>query len=67
MSRFNSYLDNIGNLNPHIRDNLVYTLFARGFSENAFKQKQIQVIIDSFIQNRGLLDKLINQKTMPFF
>ena len=53
-------LDNIGNLNPHIRDNLVYTLFARGFSENAFKQKQIQVIIDSFIQNRDLF-RQINQ------
>ena len=53
-------LDNIGNLNPHIRDNLVYTLFARGFSENAFKQKQIQVIIDSFIQNIGLF-RQINQ------
>ncbi|MBI0092154.1 DUF2785 domain-containing protein [Lactobacillus sp. M0403] len=53
-------LDNIGNLNPHIRDNLVYTLFARGFSENAFNQKQIQVIIDSFIQNRDLF-RQINQ------
>lgn len=53
-------LDNIGNLNPHIRDNLVYILFSRGFSENAFKHKQIQVIIDSFIQNKDLF-RQINQ------
>lgn len=50
----NLLLDNIGNLNPTIRDDLVYTLFARGFLERAFTHEQEQTIINTFITEKKL-------------
>lgn len=50
----NLLLDNIGNLNPTVRDDLVYTLFARGFLERAFTHEQEQTIINTFITEKKL-------------
>lgn len=47
-------LGNIGNLDPVIRDDLVYTLFARGFLERAFTHEQEQTIINTFIKEKNL-------------
>lgn len=47
-------LGNIGNLDPVIRDDLVYTLFARGFLERAFTHEQEQTIINTFITEKKL-------------
>lgn len=50
----NLLLNNIGNLNPTIRDDLVYTLFARGFIENAFTYEQEQNVINTFVKEKNL-------------
>lgn len=33
-------LQNIGNLDPYLRDDVVYTLFARGFTADSFTPEQ---------------------------
>ena len=47
-------LQNIGNLDPYLRDDVVYTLFARGFTENSFIPEQKEKIVTTFISSRNL-------------
>ncbi|WP_257607423.1 DUF2785 domain-containing protein [Weissella sagaensis] len=52
-------LKNIGNTNPYIRDNLVYTLFTTGFMNNTFTLVQQEHIIDYFFNNDLLLKDIL--------
>ena len=47
-------LQNIGNLDPYLRDDVVYTLLARGFTENSFIPEQKAKIVTTFISSRNL-------------
>ena len=53
-SQIDYMLQNIGNLDPHLRDDVVYTLFARGFFENSFTSKQKAKIFTNFINSKNL-------------
>lgn len=50
--------NNVGNLDPYLRDDLIYSLFSRGFEENAFTQHQQKTIVDSFIQDKNLFKNI---------
>lgn len=50
--------DHIGDLNPYLRDDLIYTLFFRGFTENAFTEQQQKKIVAKFIQDKGLFHNI---------
>lgn len=52
-------LKNIGNTNPYIRDNLVYTLFATGFMNSAFTLVQQEHTIDYFFNNDLLFKDIL--------
>lgn len=53
-------LAHVGDLNPEIRDDLVYTLLARGLDENGLTPLQKQLISQRLIQKRWLFRE-INQ------
>ncbi|BDR60921.1 DUF2785 domain-containing protein [Lactobacillus xylocopicola] len=53
-AQVNFMLKNVGNLDPHLRDKLVYTLFARGFNLDAFTSQQVETIIATFIKEQNL-------------
>lgn len=53
-------LNNIGNTDSHLRDDVIYTLFARGFIENGFTNQQQKLIAQKFIQANNLFQD-INQ------
>lgn len=57
-AKVNLLFKNIGNLNPTIRDDFVYTLFARGFLESAFTHEQEQNVINAFIKEKGLFQDI---------
>ena len=48
-SQIDYMLQNIGNLNPHLRDNVIYTLFSRGFLKipllHSRKQRLLPVLL----------------------
>lgn len=44
-------LQNIGNTNSHLRDDLIYNLFARGFDEDTFTFVQKQLITNELIES----------------
>lgn len=50
--------NNVGNLAPYLRDNLIYSLFSRGFEESAFTEQQQKTIVTRFIQDKGLLKNI---------
>lgn len=52
-------LKNIGNTNPYIRDNLIYTLFATGFMDSAFTLVQQEHTIDYFFNNDLLFKNIL--------
>lgn len=56
-------LKNIGNTNPYIRDNLVYTLFATGFMNSAFTLVQQKHIIDYFFNNDLLFKDILEPQS----
>lgn len=58
-------LNHVGDLDPDIRDSLVYTLFCRGFEEHAFTPQQRQQIIQLLLQEHWLF-KAIDQPTNDF-
>lgn len=60
-------LGNIGNLDPVIRDDLVYTLFARGFLERAFTHEQEQTIINTFITEKKLFKDIAKPQNDKVF
>lgn len=60
-------LGNIGNLNPVIRDDLVYTLLARGFLESAFTHKQEQNIVSTFIKEKDLFKNIAEPQNDSIF
>ena len=47
-------LQNIGNLDPYLRDDVVYTLFARGFTADSFTPEQKTKIVTTFISSKNL-------------
>ena len=53
-SQIDYMLQNIGNIDPHLRDDVVYTLFARGFFENSFTSEQKAKIVTNFINSKSL-------------
>ena len=53
-------LDHLGDPSPEIRDDLVFTSFARGLQENLFTQEQFQFIAEVVSSNGGL-DKEIDE------
>lgn len=63
----NLLLDNIGNLNPTIRNDLVYTLFARGFLERVFTHEQEQTIINTFITEKKLFKDIAKPQNDSVF
>ncbi|WEV36365.1 hypothetical protein [Lactobacillus sp. ESL0677] len=48
--QINFMLNNIGNVDSHLRDDIIYTLFARGFIENCFTSQQQKLIVSSWIK-----------------
>ncbi|QYH51805.1 DUF2785 domain-containing protein [Liquorilactobacillus hordei] len=55
-------MNNLGNVDPELRDTLIYSLFARGFEEKSFTTKQQQMIITGFINNLGLFTEIGRKK-----
>ena len=53
-SQIDYMLQNIGNIDPHLRDDVVYTLFARGFFENSFISEQKAKIVTNFTNSKSL-------------
>ena len=54
-------LDHLGDPSPEIRDDLVFTIFARGIQEELFTKEQFQFISSMIVSDGGLdkeLDKL---------
>ena len=47
-------LQNIGNTNSYLRDDLIYNLFARGFDEDTFTFVQKQLITNELIESGNL-------------
>lgn len=60
-------LENIGDPNPQLRDDIIYTLFARGFSEDLFSDSQKKLIIDFYIKDRGLFKGIDGAKSDKIF
>ncbi|MHA5099977.1 DUF2785 domain-containing protein [Oenococcus oeni] len=52
--QINFMLQNIGNTNSHLRGDLIYNLFARGFDEDAFTFVQKQLITNELIESGNL-------------
>lgn len=57
--------NNIGNLDSYLRDNLIYTLFSRGFGEDAFNLQQKKNIVTNFLEKKSLF-KNIDKSTNDF-
>ena len=57
-------LDHLGDTSPEIRDDLVFTSFARGIQEELFTQEQFQFIAE-MISADGGLDKEIDKIALP--
>ena len=57
-------LDHLGDPSPEIRDNLVFTSFARGIQEELFSQEQFHFIAEG-ISSDGGLDKEIDKVGLP--
>ena len=55
-------LHNIGNLDPYLRDDIVYTLFARCFTKVSFTSKQKAKIVRNFISSKICLRTSISLK-----
>lgn len=55
-------LENIGNINPYIRDNLVYILFATGFMNKAFTLVQQEHIINYFFTHNLLFKDIFETR-----
>ena len=53
-------LDHLGDPNPEIRDDLVFTSFARGIQEELFSQEQFHFIVEAVLSDGGL-DKEIDK------
>ena len=51
-------LENIGSADPVLRDQLIFTLFARGFDEKAFSISQRSQIVETFLQKKALFFKI---------
>ncbi len=60
-------LQNIGNLDPYLRDDVVYTLLARGFTENSFIPEQKAKIETTFISSRNLFKGIEQPKNELIF
>lgn len=58
---------NIGNLDPHIRDNVVYTLIARVFIENSFTSNQKAKIVTNLISLKNLFKGIDQPKNDLIF
>ncbi len=59
-------MNNLGNVDPELRDNLIYSLFARGFEEKAFTVRQQQIIITDFINNLEIFTEIDGKKDQIF-
>ena len=57
-------LDHLGDPSPEIRDDLVFTSFARGIQEELFTQEQFQFIAE-VVSADGGLDKGIDMVDLP--
>ena len=57
-------LDHLGDSSPEIRDDLVFTSFARGIQEELFTQEQFQFIAE-VVSADGGLDKEIDKVGLP--
>ena len=57
-------LDYLGNPSPEIRDELVFTSFARGIQEELFTQEQFYFIAEG-ISSDGGLDKEFDKAGLP--
>jgi len=66
-SQIDYMLQNIGNLDPHLRDDVVYTLFARGFFENSFTSDQKAKIVTNFISSKNLFKGIDQPKNDLIF
>ena len=53
-------LDHLGDPSPEIRDDLVFTSFARGIQEELFTQEQFHFIAEEILSDGGL-DKEIDK------
>ncbi|VOF88706.1 aquaporin Z [Streptococcus pneumoniae] len=56
--------DHLGNPSPEIRDDLVFTSFARGIQEELFTQEQFHFIAEG-VSSDGGLDKEIDKIGLP--
>lgn len=57
-------LDHLGDPSPEIRDDLVFTSFARGIQEELFTQEQFHFIVEGVSSDVGL-DKEIDKVGLP--
>ena len=57
-------LDHLGDPSPEIRDDLVFTSFARGIQEELFTQEQFHFIAEEILSDGGL-DKEIDKIGLP--
>ena len=57
-------LEHLGDPSPEIRDDLVFTSFARGLQEELFTQEQFQFISEK-ISSDGGLEKEIDKSGLP--
>ena len=57
-------LDHLGDPSPEIRDDLVFTSFARGIQEELFSQEQFHFIAEEILSDGGL-DKEIDKVGLP--
>lgn len=60
-------LNNLGSIDPHLRDNLSYSLLARGFQENSFNKEQLRMIIDFFINKKTLFHQITEPENDAVF
>ena len=51
-------LDHLGDSSPEIRDDLVFTSFARGIQEELFTQEQFQFIAEAVSSDGGLDEEI---------
>ncbi|RMC40107.1 hypothetical protein F5ESL0233_06675 [Lactobacillus sp. ESL0233] len=60
-------LNNLGSINPHLRDKLSYSFLARSFQENSFNKEQLRMIIDFFINKKTLFHQITEPENDAVF
>ncbi|WEV40882.1 DUF2785 domain-containing protein [Lactobacillus sp. ESL0681] len=66
-NQLNFMLTNLGNPDSHLRDDLIYTLFARAMAEDAFTPNQIKKIVQYFFTEQPLFSKITSPASDAIF